>query len=100
MIGGNKGRGVLIRNLSEGGMMVDGFAELRVGDRVEAELDGLGPVLGTVAWTMGERAGMAFDAPIDPALARVKPQAAPRPPFAVEVKADAKRPGFKTYARR
>ena len=61
---------VRVRNLSDGGMMVDGNVGFEIGRRVEAELRGIGTVQGHVAWTESGRAGIAFDEPIDPKLTR------------------------------
>lgn len=62
--------GVKIRNLSAGGMMVEGDLRIKPGARVAAELRNIGPVAGTVAWARGRRLGVTFDEPIDPMLAR------------------------------
>ncbi len=61
---------VRVRNLSEGGMMVDGHVKLVCGARIEAELRGIGTVGGRIAWVEAGRAGVAFDEPVDPKLAR------------------------------
>jgi hypothetical protein len=59
-----------VRNLSAGGMMVEGEFEVERGTRVTAELRNIGKVKGNVAWVQGSRIGVAFDAEIDPKLAR------------------------------
>ena len=59
-----------IRNLSAGGMMVEGEFEVERGIRLTAELRNVGKVKGNVAWVQGSRIGVAFDAEIDPKLAR------------------------------
>lgn len=51
-------------------MMVDGHPALAEGVRVRADLRGIGPTDGQVAWAIAERAGIAFDVPVDPKLAR------------------------------
>lgn len=61
---------VKVRNLSAGGMMVEGEIRLKPGTRVASELRNIGPVAGTVVWAYGRRLGVTFDAPIDPKLAR------------------------------
>jgi hypothetical protein len=66
---------VRVRNLSDGGMMIDGHAQFVPGRRVTAELRGVSPVEGEVAWTEAGRAGVAFTAPIDSAAVRFRPSA-------------------------
>lgn len=61
---------VTVRNLSTVGMMVESDVPMTVDDAVVAEIAGLGKVPGHIAWTQENRAGMAFDAPVDPARAR------------------------------
>ncbi len=69
---GGPAQTVKVRNLSSGGMMVEGDVFLTRGTRVAAELRSIGPVAGTIVWTLGKRLGVAFDEPIDPRLARVQ----------------------------
>ncbi len=59
-----------VRNLSPGGMMIDAPKEIAPGTRVVAEMRGVGNVAGRVAWHSQGRAGVAFDAEIDPRDAR------------------------------
>ncbi|MBU2048705.1 MAG: PilZ domain-containing protein, partial [Gammaproteobacteria bacterium] len=59
-----------VRNLSAGGMRVEDEFEVERGNRMTAELRNVGKVKGTVAWVQGSRIGVAFDAEIDPKLAR------------------------------
>lgn len=61
-----------VRNLSAGGMMIDAAAELAVGTTVTAEMRGIGMVEGKIAWFSPGRAGVAFDAEIDPRMARTQ----------------------------
>ena len=61
---------VKIRNLSDGGMMVESTFILNHGERVMVELRHIGTVMGRVAWTQGSRVGVAFEERIDSALAR------------------------------
>jgi hypothetical protein len=68
---------VRVRNLSEGGMMVDSHASFAVGQAVEADLRGIGTIGGRIAWTEAGRAGVAFDYSIDPKLARAQPRLVP-----------------------
>lgn len=63
---------VKVRNLSAGGMMVEGDIRLRRGARIAAELRNIGPVAGTVVWALGRRVGVTFDEAIDPKLARTQ----------------------------
>lgn len=63
---------VKLRNLSAGGMMVEGDVRVKRGERVAGELHNIGPVAGTVVWTSGRRLGIAFDDPVDPRLVRTK----------------------------
>lgn len=59
-----------IRNLSATGLMADCERPIAAGTQVQLDLRGVGKVTGTVAWSRGDKIGMAFDAPIDPQLAR------------------------------
>ena len=61
---------VTVRNLSAVGMMVEGDTPLSVDEAIVAEIAGLGKVPGRIAWMQDNRAGMAFDAPVDPTRAR------------------------------
>ena len=56
----------VIRNLSVGGVMIDCPTGLREGARVNLNLRNLGNVSGSVAWVRDGRAGVMFDAPINP----------------------------------
>ncbi len=61
---------VRVRNLSEGGMMIDGNAKFVPDMTVTATLGGIGEISGRIAWTEAGRAGVAFDEQIDPKQAR------------------------------
>lgn len=61
---------VRIRNLSEGGLMAEGAPPLAIGTPVVIENRNLGRVPGKIAWFVEGRAGVAFDAAIDPKKAR------------------------------
>lgn len=61
---------VKVRNLSPGGMMAECPVSFSRGEAIEVELRGIGLVAGTIAWTAGGRAGVAFATPVDPRLAR------------------------------
>jgi hypothetical protein len=56
----------VIRNLSDGGVMIDSPNALKKGDRLTTHLRNLGEVPGTVAWVHNGRAGVMFDDKIDP----------------------------------
>jgi PilZ domain len=85
---------VRVRNLSPGGMMIDGNAIFREGAVVSANLRGIGAVSGTIAWVVDERAGVAFDQEIDPKEARAPIAAKPNVRFTPTVD-KSRRPGLK-----
>jgi hypothetical protein len=71
-------REVRVRNLSEGGLMVDCERVKDAGTPVTLDVRGIGEVEGKVAWCTEGRIGIALDRPIDPKKARkpvVKPKA-------------------------
>jgi hypothetical protein len=78
VVGSQREDQVRIRNLSAGGLMVELPRDVPVDTAVEIEVRGIGWVSGSIAWNMAGRAGVAFDAPIDPMLAR-KPVGRGRP---------------------
>ncbi|WP_293883792.1 PilZ domain-containing protein [Sphingomonas sp.] len=86
---------VRVRNLSNGGMMVDSNAILSPGQTVRTDLRGIGPVTGTVAWVEAGRAGVAFDDMVDPKMARYQgnPDAVAAVTPAPQI--DERRPGLK-----
>ena len=61
---------IRVRNLSAGGLMIDNAPFMTIGTALVIELRNIGAVPGTVAWYTEGRAGIAFDAPIDPIKAR------------------------------
>ena len=61
---------VRVRNLSEGGLMLEVAKPLPIGTVVTLQVRGLGEVRGNVAWYAEGRAGVALEAPIDPKKAR------------------------------
>ena len=69
-VGGSRPIDIRVRNLSEGGLMAEGAPPMAIGTPVVVELRAIGAVAGRVAWYAEERAGVAFDAPIDPKRAR------------------------------
>jgi PilZ domain len=87
---------VRVRNLSTGGMMIDGNVVFREDATVSAALRGIGVVSGRIAWIAEGRAGIAFDQEIDPKDARgstgsISPGFTPfKPSVSVE-----RRPGLK-----
>lgn len=60
-----------VRNLSAKGLMADCPEAVEKAQHVIIDLRGIGPVGGTIIWTTGERIGIAFDQPINPAKARI-----------------------------
>ncbi len=65
-----KMREVRVRNLSEGGLMVELDKIADVGTPVFLDLRGIGEVAGKVAWCTEGRIGIALDSLIDPKKAR------------------------------
>lgn len=63
-------REVRVRNLSEGGLMIELDTPADVGTRVWLNLRGIGEIVGKVAWCAAGRMGIALDSPIDPKKAR------------------------------
>jgi len=61
---------VRVRNLSQGGLMAEYPQPVDRDTTVEVEVRGVGWVRGRIAWATDGRVGVAFDAPIDPMLAR------------------------------
>ena len=61
---------VRVRNLSPGGLIAEYAAPASTGMPVRIEVRGIGWVSGRIAWATDGRIGIAFDAPIDPLLAR------------------------------
>ena len=63
-------REVRVRNLSEGGLMIELDTPAEVGTRMWLDLRGIGEIVGKVAWCAAGRMGIALDMPIDPKKAR------------------------------
>ena len=63
-------REVRVRNLSAGGLMAELEPAPADGTAVEIMVRGIGWIRGRIAWYAEGRAGIAFDQPIDPLLAR------------------------------
>lgn len=61
---------VRIRNVSATGLMAEGTLGATMGEQVVLELRNIGAIKGMVAWVQGNRFGVAFAQPIDPALTR------------------------------
>jgi hypothetical protein len=55
----------LIRNISEGGMLIRPYCRIAAGERIIIELKQGEPVSGTAKWTRGDCVGVAFDKAID-----------------------------------
>ena len=68
--GSDAGHRIKVRNLSAGGMMIETDLQLSRGGRISVELRNIGWVHGVVAWVQDNRCGVAFNAEIDPKLAR------------------------------
>jgi hypothetical protein len=65
-----KTREVRVRNLSENGMMAELDRVVPTGMKLTVEIRGVGEVAGRIAWCAEGRAGIGFDTPVDPMLAR------------------------------
>ena len=70
--GGGTRERVKVKNLSSGGMMVEGDLRPKRGARVAVELRNVGTVPGVVVWVRTPRFGVAFEEEIDPKLARTQ----------------------------
>ena len=91
---GGEGVTIKVRNLSPGGMMAEAPISFSRGEAIEADMRGIGPIGGHVAWTAGGRIGISFDRPIDPRLARKPIGGGPQPQL-VKASRSAWRPGLK-----
>ncbi len=85
-----------VRNLSPGGMMVDGNAGFQVGARVATELRGIGQVDGRITWATPGRAGIAFDTEVDPRLARAPVAVKEKSPVYGKQQQYSRRPGLRS----
>lgn len=61
---------VRVRNLSAGGMLAEGAAEVAEGGTVEVELKNVGAVAGRIVWVGEGKFGIAFDRPVNPQAVR------------------------------
>jgi len=69
---------VRLRNISSTGALIECQSPLRVGAEPLLDLGEAGQIFATVAWAVGDQAGLRFQKPFDLAdLARAKPQLAP-----------------------
>ena len=76
--------------------MVDSNDLFHEGAKVNANIRGIGDIAGQIAWIIEQRAGISFDVPIDPKLAR-KPIPAPLPRASKGPTVDkSRRPGLKS----
>ncbi|MEY2925749.1 MAG: hypothetical protein RL367_226 [Pseudomonadota bacterium] len=85
---------VRVRNISPGGMMVDFSANIPVGEQVVADIKGIGPVYGKIAWIANGKIGIAFDREINPQQARVKVSDGTSLPAYYNYKPTERRPGL------
>lgn len=84
-----------VRNLSAGGLMADCPGLFARGDPIEIELRGIGFQRGKIAWTATNRIGVAFEKPINPALAR-RPVGGRNRTGVGAPKVDLRRPGLRS----
>jgi hypothetical protein len=61
---------VRVRNLSAGGMLAEGAADVAQGGAVEIELQNVGIVPGRIVWVGEGKFGIAFDRPVNPQAVR------------------------------
>lgn len=83
-----------VRNLSAGGMLVDITAPVAIDDLVAGDMRGVGAISGKIVWAADGRAGIAFDADIDPRRARTSTGAKTQLP-AYFFNAPSKRPALR-----
>jgi hypothetical protein len=69
----------LIKNVSEGGMLIRSYSRIAPGDRLSVELKQGDPVSGTVRWIDDDCVGVSFDEPIDVLELISTSQEGPRP---------------------
>ena len=86
---------VRVRNLSASGMMVDGHPAFVEGVAIITNLRGIGEVEGRIAWTMAQRAGVAFSEEIDPVKARTPTGVVKHVTYARPPVEQTSRPGLK-----
>lgn len=54
----------VVRNLTAGGAMFECDFQFLAGTNVSLDVVGLDPLVATVAWSVGTRTGLRFDAPL------------------------------------
>lgn len=86
---------VRVRNVSDGGMMVEGAGQFVLGREIRTELRGIGTVFGRIAWAMPGRAGVSFLAPIESSRVRVRSSGATAP-LITSHQVDPRRPGVRS----
>jgi hypothetical protein len=59
---------VRTRNISAGGVHIEGDIQAAAGDKVRFDSRKTGPIDGTIAWIDGNHCGIAFDQPIEVSL--------------------------------
>lgn len=62
----------ILRNVTERGAGIELQTELEQGEKVLITIKNLEPFFGTVAWSKQHRAGLEFDALIDPSMLTIK----------------------------
>ncbi len=92
----------LIKNISEGGMMIRPYCKLESGTAVSVELKRGEQIPGTVSWVRGDSAGISFDESIDVVELLASSMEGPRPRMPrVEVRCIASvRQGSNVYGMR
>jgi PilZ domain len=83
-----------VRNISNGGMMVDCPVVHEKGRPLIAELKGIGAVAGRVAWSNAGKMGVAFNVEVDPKLTRQPVGVAAKTPFYSTPDTTTRRPGL------
>ncbi len=83
-----------VRNISNGGMMVDCTDVHAKGRPLIAELKGIGAVAGRVAWSNGGKMGVAFNVEVDPKLTRQPVGTAAKTPYFSTPDISTRRPGL------
>jgi len=78
LVHGATRRKVRLRNMSQGGALVEGSLSVRAGIRLLLDLGDAGSIMATVKWTAAQYAGLEFEEPFElSSLARSKPRMVP-----------------------
>jgi hypothetical protein len=83
-----------VRNISNGGMLVDCPDIHEKGRPLIAELKGIGAVAGRVAWSNAGKMGVAFNVEVDPKLTRQPVGVAAKTPYYSTPDTTTRRPGL------